>query len=234
MATHQKTSENLKSKSVQSVSNMTAKERMAERQAGDAPANVSKPSQKKPIPKWTGGFDNEKRSIESRASELSTVERRIVKQPNICKLCLENNDPRKVPVHPNCDCNVVTDSITSGAVDKQSRFLQTLSRANMDIETIVGDEFHGDLILDPETVAIMDAEDVRFSDIAKWLEIVQPYLDKLDRAYDYVSIAVDDDTQDAVQQVQETVDQLAEGSEDFAEAIKTKKLWFALAKAVAL
>lgn len=171
---------------------------------------------------------------ESRSSQLSTVERRIVKQPNICKQCLENNDPRRVPVHPNCDCDVITDSIQTRVADPQSSLLKTLNNANTLIDVITGDKFEGDLLLDPDTVSIMDAEDVRFSDIARWLEIVSPYLDKLDRAYDYVSIAVDDDTQDAVEQVQDTIDEISEGTEDFAEAIKHKKLWFALAKAVAL
>lgn len=176
----------------------------------------------------------ENSDTESRASTLSKVERRIVKQPNICKQCLENDDPARVPVHPNCDCNVVTDSVETRVADPTSNLLKTLNNANSVIDIITGDKFTGDLILDPETVAIMDADNVRFSDIARWLEIVQPYLDKLDRTYDYISIAVDDDNQEAVEQVQDTIDNLADDSEDFADAIKSKKLWFALAKAVAL
>lgn len=191
----------------------------------------------------TGGFaqePNRKQIVEensepeSRASQLSTVERRIVKQPNICKQCLLNDDPRKVPVHPNCDCDVITDSIETRVADPSSNLLKTLNNANTIIDVITGDKFEGDLILDPETVAIMDAEDVRFSDIARWLEIVGPYLDRLDLAYDYISIAVDDDTQEAVQQVQETVQALSEDTETLAEAIHSRKLWFALAKAVAI
>lgn len=170
---------------------------------------------------------------ESRASRLSNVERRIVKKPNICEACRLNDDPRKVPVHPNCDCDVITDSIESGVADPTSRFLQPLSRANMDLEVITGDELHGDLVFDPETVAIMEEENVRFSDIARWLEAMQPYLDRADRVYDYISIAVDDDTDEAVQQVQDTLEALSEDTESFAEAIKSRKLWFALAKAVA-
>lgn len=178
--------------------------------------------------------DRLKIDTESRASRLSQVERRIVKQPNICKQCLENDDPRNVPVHPNCDCDVITDTVDTGVADPQSRFLKTLNNANMAIDVITGNEFNGDLILDPETVAILDAENVRFSDLARWLEIMQPYLDKLDRAYDYISIAVDDDNQEAVEQVQETIDNLSEDTESFAEAIHNRKLWFALAKAVAI
>jgi hypothetical protein len=182
----------------------------------------------------TGSFFDARDSIESRSSRLSQVERRILKKPNICKQCLDNHDPSKVPVHPHCDCDVVTDSIESGVADPTSRFMQPLDFSNMDIQVITGNEFSGKMIMDPATVAIMDAENVRFADIARWLETMQPYLDKLDLAYDYVSIAVDDDTQEAVDQVQETIQSLSEDTETLTEAIHNRKLWFALAKAVAI
>jgi hypothetical protein len=180
------------------------------------------------------GYRTDNQAIESRASRLSQVERRIQKKPNICKQCLENNDPSKVPVHPHCDCDVITESIEAGVADTASRFMQPLSNDNMDIQVITGNEFKGQLLMDPTTAAIMDAENVRFSDIAKWLETMQPYLDRLDLAYDYVSIAVDDDTQEAVDQVQETIQSLSEDTETLTEAIHNRKLWFALAKAVAI
>jgi len=48
-----------------------------------------------------------------------------------------------------------------------------------------------------------------------------------------VSIVVDDDTTEAVQQSAETLQSVAEGSVELSEAIRSRKLWFALAKAVA-
>lgn len=168
---------------------------------------------------------------ESRASQLSTVERRIVKKPNICKQCRENNDPKNVPVHPNCDCDVVTDSIDVGVADPESRFLQALTPDNIEMELMTGMLESAGIQMEPGSVAIMDMENVRFSDFARWMEQVQPYLDA---GAQYVSIVVDDDAQEAAQQVQETVTSLAEDSADLAEAIQNKKLWFSIAKAVAI
>lgn len=166
---------------------------------------------------------------ESRA--LSSVERRIVKKPNICKQCAENNDPRKVPVHPHCDCDVVTDSIDTGVADPESRFLKALTPDNIEMELVTGALESAGIQMEPGSVAIMNMDNVRFSDLARWLEQMQPYLDA---GAQYVSIVVDDDTQEAAAQVQETVTAIAEDSTDIVEAIQNKKLWFSIAKAVAL
>lgn len=170
-------------------------------------------------------------SKQSRASQLSTVERRIIKSNNICERCRLNNDPNNVPVHPNCDCNVVTDSITTGVANPASRFLESLTRDSIDIEVVNGELESAGIQLEPGSVAIMDVENVRFGDLARWLESVQPYLDA---GANYVSIVIDDDTEEAIAQVQEAVEAIAEDSEQIIEAIQNRKLWFSIAKAVAL
>lgn len=179
-----------------------------------------------------GGFAQERENAteESRASQVSTVERRIVKSPNICKQCRDNNDPNNVPVHPHCDCNVITDSITTNVADSKSKFLDVLkSDGPIDISVLNGELPQG-IQLDATTVAIMNGEEVRWADFTRWLEQMQPFLEAGNQ---YVSIVVDDDSDEALAQIQETVDIIAEDSDQLVEALKRKKLWFALAKAVA-
>lgn len=171
---------------------------------------------------------------ESRASRTSKVERRIIKKATICERCRLNEDPNNVPVHPHCDCDVVTDSIESGVADPESRFFKQLNLGDMAMEVIANESgvelnVPSAIQLNPDTAAILDGENVRFADLARWLEQMQPYLDA---GAQYVSIVVDDDTPEAVQQTQETLQSIAEGTTDFSEAIKSRKLWFALAKAV--
>lgn len=169
-----------------------------------------------------------KNQSESRAARQSTVNRQIIKRPNICQQCRMNNDPNNVPVHPNCDCDVITDSIETGVADPESRFLSKLSRDTLEI---IGDLEAASIQLDPGSIAILDGDTARFADFARWLETVQPYLDA---GGQYVSIVVDDDSDEAVQNIQETVEAVTEDSEDLVEALKNRKLWFSIAKAVVL
>lgn len=166
---------------------------------------------------------------EYRAVRVSNVERRIIKDSIHCKQCTENNDPNNVPVHPNCQCNVITDSVESGVADPTSRFFSPLETAKTAIELFGEGELPTSIQLNPETVSILDPENVRFADLARWLEQMEPYLDQ---GAQYLSIVVDDDTDEAVQQVQETVETVASGIEDIPEALRHRKLWFALAKSV--
>lgn len=168
-------------------------------------------------------------SDESRASKLSSVERRIIKDSVHCKLCTENNDPARVPVHPNCQCNVITDSVEAGVADPTSRFFNPLNLDSIAMEMIGDEVLPGTVQLVPETAAILDGETARFADLARWLEQMEPYLQQ---GSQYLSIVVDDDTDEAVQQVTETVESIAEDIENLPEAIRNRKLWFALAKSV--
>jgi len=180
----------------------------------------------KDLPALRTEFENE-----SRASRLSTVERRIIKDSIHCKQCQDNNDPDKVPVHPHCQCDVITDSVEAGVVDPDSRLLNVLNRQLIDIE-MAGDSVVPDAIqLNPETAAVLDGENARWADLTRWLEQIQPYLEQ---GSNYLAIVVDDDTDEAIQQVEEFVSTITEDIEQFPEAIRNKNLWFSLAKSVVL
>lgn len=165
---------------------------------------------------------------ESRASRLSTVERTIVKDSIHCKECQANNDPNKVPVHPNCQCNVITDSIESGVADPTHRLFNVLNPNTVDMITPDGVDIPAAIQLDPATTAILDPENARWADLMRWLEQMQPYLEQANL---YVSIVVDDDTDEALAEVEEVIDLLASDIEAGLEALKTGKFWFSIAKA---
>lgn len=170
---------------------------------------------------------------ESRASRQSNVERRIIKDSDQCPLCVANNDPTKVPVHPNCHCDVITDSIEEGVADPDSRFFVPLNQELIDI-IMPGDEVlpaGTSIQLDPATAAILDAENVRWADLTRWLQQMEPYLQQ---GAQYLSIVVDSDTDEAVQQIEELISTIAEDIENFPEAIQNRNLWFALAKSVVI
>ena len=170
-------------------------------------------------------------SFESRAVRLSTVNRHIIKDSDKCVLCVANNDPRKVPVHPNCHCDVVTNEVETGVVDGSSRLLDVLRTADEFVDIgVVGDTQLPEAIqINPETVAVFDPDNVRCADLARWLEQVQPYLEATNQ---YISIVVDDDTDEALVQIEETIEAIAEDPEALVEAIRNKKLWFGIAQAV--
>lgn len=188
-----------------------------------------------PVPKYYGpAFRSAALEAESRAARTSKVERRIIKKATICERCRLNDDPNNVPVHPHCDCDVITDSIESGVADPESRFFKQLDLGDIAMEVIGSEEgvelrVPSAIQMNPDTASILDGENVRFADLARWLEQMQPYLDQ---GAQYLSIVVDDDTDEAVQQTTETIQEIAEGSTDLSEAIKSRKLIFALAKAV--
>ena len=170
-------------------------------------------------------------SSEARASRPSKVERRIVKKAKICERCRLNDDPNKVPVHPNCDCDVITDSLETGVADPHSRFLSALSTQDLAMEVVSAEglDLPAGIQLNSDTVAIIDGDSARFADLSRWLEQIEPYLDQ---GSQFLSIVVDDDSDEAVQQVQETVGEIADDVENLPEALRNRKLWFALAKSV--
>lgn len=166
---------------------------------------------------------------ETRAATVSTLERRIIKDSDQCSLCINNNDPKKVPVHPNCHCDVITDSVQTGVVEPGSRFLDPLNQELVDfVMTDSGDILPDSIQLQPDSVAVFDPEDVRWADLMRWLEQMQPYLEQANM---YVSLVVDEDTDEALAEVEEVIDLLSSDVEAGLEALQTKKFWFAMAKA---
>lgn len=176
-----------------------------------------------------GGFAQD-RDNESRAVRLSTLERRIVKQPNICIQCQNNNDPNNVPVHPNCDCDVVTDSIETGTLDTGHPLLNVLNKRIADIVIQGVDHTPEDIAVQmlPETVAVLD-ENVRWADLARWLEQMQPYLEQTGQ---YLSIVVDEDTDEAIANVEDILELASTDAEAAVDALKDKKFILSIAKVV--
>lgn len=168
---------------------------------------------------------------ETRASRLSTVERRIIKDSDQCPLCVANNDPKKVPVHPNCHCDVLTDSVEIGVADPESRLLQLLRNTDIPMDLIGEGELPAAIQVNPATVAINDIEDVRFADLTRWLEQIQPYLEQTGQ---YITMVIDEDTEEAVAQIEELAALAAEDSQQIIEGLRTGKLWFSIAQAVAV
>lgn len=175
--------------------------------------------------------DYRKPGPETRAIRLSNVDRTIIKDSDKCLACVANNDPRNVPVHPNCHCDVVTENIETGVVENTSSLLDVLRAADglVDFEMMGDSDIPEAIQLNPQTAAVFDPENVRFADLAKWLEQIQPYLENADT---YISIVVDEDSEEALTQISETLSAIAEDPEQIAEAIRNKKLWFAIGQAV--
>lgn len=168
------------------------------------------------------------RQTESRAAPVSKLERSIIKDSDQCPLCVANNDPRKVPVHPNCHCDVVTSNVEIGQVSRDHRLLGTVLNRAMDGVDIIGADDVSAVELQAETVAVFNPEDMRFADLQRWLEQVQPLLEN---ANTYVSIVVDEDTEEAAQEVEEVVSLLATDLQAGLEVLQTKKFWLSIAKA---
>lgn len=166
---------------------------------------------------------------ESRAVRFSTVNRQIVKDSDKCNLCVANDDPNNVPVHPNCHCNVITDEVETGVVDPGHRLLDVLSRATENLEIEGVDLLEGQSIqLLPETVATF-GEEIRFADTARWLEQMQPYLEN---ANHYITIVVDEDADEAAAEIEQLMEVLAQDAEAALNILQTKKFWLSIAKAV--
>jgi hypothetical protein len=191
----------------------------------DAPKDIQE-LLNRPLPEYRSPS-----GVETRAVRLSTLNRQIIKDSDKCPQCVANNDPRNVPVHPNCHCDVVTDEVETGVVDSGSRLLDVLRTGQdlLQLEAIGANELPAAVQLNPETVAVFDPEDVRFADLARWLEQMQPYLDASEQ---YVAIVVDEDSGEALEEIEGTLEAIAQDPEQIAQALRNKKLWFAIGQAV--
>lgn len=167
-------------------------------------------------------------ATESRAIRLSTLDRQIIKDSDQCPQCIANNDPRNVPVHPNCHCNVVTDQVETGVVDPESRLLDVLrvGQQLIDMEVIDGSELPTGIQLNPETIAVFDPEDVRWADLARWVEQMSSHLTNSQ----YITLIIEEDEvlDDIAASIVES--SVAVGTTD--TVVRSQQLWFAIAKAV--
>jgi hypothetical protein len=173
-----------------------------------------------------------KLSPESRAIRVSTVDRSVRLGTDSCEACRTNTDPKRIPIHPNCTCNIATDGVETGVVDADHPFFSTMRTAAEDILMIGEDVTLPDGIqLDPASTAILDMENLRFGDLARWLEQTQPYIDA---GAQYVSIVIDEDTGEAAEEVVSVIEEVAAGTQGVAEGLQNRKMWLSIAKAVVL
>lgn len=101
----------------------------------------------------------------------SKVERSVNKIGDNCPQCQANDDPAKVPVHPHCNCEVVTDDVELGlAVEDIDEFASAIRRDGGDLVMVGSAEFPEGtgLIIDGNRGASLDKLSFRFGDLAKW------------------------------------------------------------------
>jgi hypothetical protein len=110
------------------------------------------------------GFDDGRSATTGEHRDLmSIVERKVVLVGSYCKQCAANKDPAKVPVHPRCNCEVVTENITLGTDPEHIRALE-----DWIVRTL---ESSDHVTLVPGSVSVLPRDDLRFGDLAKWFEL---------------------------------------------------------------
>jgi hypothetical protein len=105
---------------------------------------------------------------------VSKVERRVELDPTPCKQCQANTDPNNVPVHPNCECSVKTDSIEKPADVPSHEDIRLLADVLSTVDSadpgaIRPDfNFSGPMAVKPETIRTL--ESFRFADLLAFVD----------------------------------------------------------------
>lgn len=104
---------------------------------------------------------------------FNQVDRSVTKQAKACKKCAANFDPKNVPVHPGCGCDIVTDAVALGMDPMefegvQSEFSDAAVQAIGDVPSA---------LMQPELAARFHASDFRFGDLTTWLVSLADDLD---------------------------------------------------------
>lgn len=159
---------------------------------------------------------------------LSKVDRTIHRGFDSCELCRTNTDPRNVPVHPHCTCDIATQDVEVGQTPSDHPNFRVMSTADEEIVFLSESDLPVAITMDPATTAVLDVNDFRFGDVARWLEQVQPYLVATDQFLSIVELSDEN-----VGQAADVAEALAEGT-DIVEAISAKRIWLSIAKAVTL
>lgn len=150
-----------------------------------------------------------------------------------CPECQANTDPRKVPVHPNCNCEVITEDVELGVEPESWRPTEQWLRENGVLRFIQGNTGlppkEGPRVetvqFDAATVTVLDIQDARFSDVQSWLDKVQPYLESGDF---FLSIVAEGDE---LVDTAETVSEIATATEVAGELLN-RRMVLALLRAV--
>lgn len=180
--------------------------------------------------KIMGGFAQQ-RDEESRSLKLSTITREVHRGTDSCILCRTNTDPSKIPVHPNCTCNASTQDIEVGQVPGDDSHFRIMSTANEDVVFLSESDLPAAIIMDPATTGVVEITDLRFGDLARWLEKMQPYLEGANQVLTILS-EVEQSNED-VSTAADVADVAAEESESALQAITSRRVWFGIASEVA-
>ncbi len=172
----------------------------------------------------------EEREAGSRALTLSTITRTVHKGTDSCLLCRNNTDPKKIPLHPNCTCNIATEDVEIGQVPSDDPHFRVLSTTDEDVVYLSESDLPVAITMDPATTGVVEIDDFRFGDLARWLEKIQPLLTGTDEV---LTILSETESNEDVSQAAEIAGSVAEGAEEVVERITTRRIWFGLAKAVA-
>lgn len=188
---------------------------------------------------WRSYADKVQQSTEARfnkAHEEVTPESRAVSQVtrtvhygiDSCEVCRSNTDPRAVPLHPHCTCNVATEDVQTGQTSSNHPNFRVMHTADETTVYLGESDLPAAIVMDPATTGVLEIDDLRFGDLARWLEQIEPYLSGADLM---VTILEEADVSD--QDISEVTDALAEGAEEAAESISNKRIWFGISKVVA-
>jgi hypothetical protein len=166
---------------------------------------------------------------DSRSLKLSTITREVHRGTDSCIQCRTNTDPSKIPVHPNCTCNAATNDIEIGQIPGDDSHFKVISTRDQDTIYLSESDLPAALTFDPATTGVVDIEDLRFEDLARWAEKIQPYLEGTNA---YLSVFSEDSTEN-IQQTTELVGEVTDDIQTLNEAVKTRRVWFGVAEAVA-
>lgn len=116
----------------------------------------------------TGGTGSEQRAIAP-----TKVERERALVGDTCSDCVNNTDPANVPLHPGCDCDIVTREVEVGTADATA-IIDAVLRHNVGSVIQVGEPPlpNENVRLDERTLAAIPLKEFRYSDLVKWFERV--------------------------------------------------------------
>lgn len=121
----------------------------------------------------------------------SVVARTVHRGTDSCLLCRTNTDPKAVPLHPNCTCNIATEDVQIGQIPNDDPQFRVMSTADEEIVFLSESDLPVAITLDPATTGVIDVDELRFGDMARWLEEVQPLLDGSDLLLSIMDVSDD-------------------------------------------
>lgn len=114
-----------------------------------------------------GSFAEERKDFPTEGRAFSNVVRAVQLQGDNCPECQANDDPDAIPLHPGCDCDIVTEEVQRGQPAAAEHFTAAITMEA--VEYLGSDEGPQAIRLDPLSASVLPVEGTRFSDITRWL-----------------------------------------------------------------